>query len=75
MQIMGNQQDPAIQTIANVINQFVERDFTIEIDTLHRFVQHQKIRCPQNCTRQQNALKLTAGQLAHLGVGKMQRLG
>ena len=58
MQIMGNQQDRAIQPIADILNQFVERDLAIEIHTLHRFVQHQKIRSTQNRARQQNTLKL-----------------
>ena len=75
MQIMGNQQDPAIQLVADIVNQLVEGDFTIKIDSLNRLIQHQKVRRAQDRTGKQDALELAAGQFAHLRAGKVLCLG
>ena len=75
MKIVGNQQHTAIQPGAYILDQFVERDFAIEINTLNRFIKHKEFRGAKDGTRQQDPLEFAAGQFAHLGLCQMIRPG
>ena len=61
MQVVGDEQDSAAQFVADVADQFIERDLAREVDALHRFVQDQKVGTAQDRARHQGALKLAAG--------------
>ncbi|GBF25949.1 hypothetical protein MnTg02_00985 [bacterium MnTg02] len=62
MQIMGNQQNSALQPIANGSNKLIKSDLTGKIHALHGFVQNQEIRFTDDRPRHQRALELAARQ-------------
>ena len=60
VKVMGNQHHTAIQPVADILDQFVERNLAIVIDALNRFVENEKLRRPQDGARKKNPLKFAA---------------
>lgn len=75
VEIVGDQQDAAVESIADVANQFVEGDLTAVVDSLHRFVQHKEVGAASNGAGQHGALKLATGEMPHLLPGKVPDAG
>ena len=69
--VMGNQHNTAIQPVADILDQFVERNLAIIVDALNRFVENQKFRRSQYGARKQSPLKFAARQFVHLCIGKV----
>ena len=44
VKVVGNQHDAAIQPVADVLDQLVERDLAIVVDALYRLVENEKLR-------------------------------
>jgi hypothetical protein len=74
MQVMGDHQHGAVQFAAQLVDQIIKRDLTIDVHALGWLIQHQQLRAAQQRTGQQNALRLTAGQLLQRRVDKVARL-
>ena len=61
MKIMGDQQNSAIQLIANFGNEIVKCQLPDKVDTLNRFIKNQKIGCAGNGTGKKDPLKFATG--------------
>ena len=75
MQVVGDQQDTAAGPVADRFDQIVKRNLAGKIDALHRLVEDEQIRFAGNGTGKQGALELAAGEMLHLGAGKMGNAG
>ena len=74
VKVVRDQHDTAIQPVADILDQFIERNLAIIVDALNRFVENQKFRRSQYGARKQNPLKFAARQFAHLRIGKVAGL-
>ena len=73
MQIVGDEEDAAAAAVADRRDQLIKVRSPGKVHRLRRFVEHQQLRITGERAGKQNALKLAAGQLAHLRVDQALR--
>ena len=60
VQVMGYEEDATLQFIANLPDQLIKCDLSIEVDALDRLIKNKELRSPCDCARQKNAWELAA---------------
>ena len=75
VQVMGDQENAAMQFVANAADQVIKRDLAGKVDALDRLVEHKQVGLPGNGTGQKDTLEFAARQGPDLRAGKMGDTG
>ena len=71
---MGDHQHRAVKLPTELVDKIVQRNLTVDVDTLRRLVQDQQLRAAEQGAGKQYALGFTARQLLQRRLNKMSRL-